>query len=167
MNPPPRSDSPTALSNHDHGLLVRWGSRDNLLRRRRRRSGRARARVCVRIRLGSRSRSRFNLSSNDSVLVLDSGFSFPRSLGRRRCCCCCCDFLPRRIVQIQRFLVPRNGSEGGDPCGRVVRVVTLWDWRTTREGLTGEKRDGESAGGTDRDDGVGTVPRSKRQVRDV
>ena len=157
MNPPPRSNSPTALSDYDRGLLVRRGSRDNLLRRRRRRSGRARVRV--RIRLGSRSRSRFNLSSNDSVLVLDSGFSFPRSLGRRRCCCA---FLPRRIVRIQRLLVARNGSEGGDPRGRVVRVVTLWDWRTTREGLTEERRDGESAGGTARDGGRFRGTKKKR-----
>lgn len=159
MDPSDRLDSPTALSDHDRGLVIRRRSSDTLMPR-------ECCRCRVRARLGSRSRSRSNLSHPDSVLVLGFSFPFPRRLGRRRSSCCCCRFflLPRRVIQIQRLLVPRNGSERGNPRGRVVGVVSLWDWRTTREGLTG-RRDGESAGGTTQGlgrEGEGTVPESTK-----
>ena len=149
MDPSDRLDSPTALSDHDRGLVIRRRSSDTLMPR-------ECCRCRVRARLGSRSRSRSNLSHPDSVLVLGFSFPFPRRLGRRRSSCCCCRFflLPRRVIQIQRLLVPRNGSERGNPRGRVVGVVSLWDWRSTREGLTG-RRDGESAGETAQGEGRG------------
>lgn len=166
MDPSDRLDSPTALSDHDRGLVIRRRSSDTLMPR-------ECCRCRVRARLGSRSRSRSNLSHPDSVLVLGFSFPFPRRLGRRRSSCCCCRFflLPRRVIQIQRLLVPRNGSERGNPRGRVVGVVSLWDWRSTREGLTG-RRDGESAGETAQGLGRGgegreRFPRGRRLVRDV